>query len=273
VSDDHDHLGPGTTPAHLLAEIGAMVRFYSRLTPPPLSRLDDPAAPPPFSVALRMLPIAAVAIAAPGALVLGLLAMTQLSSLAVAVVTVAVTTLVTGAFHEDGFADVADGFGGGASVERRLEIMKDSRIGAFGGAALVAPFALRAALLADLVEGFDGAATAAIVLAVAALSRVAPLALMAMLPPARADGLGRAAGRPDLGALAIAFGLAGAFYLAATVPVCGPTAALAGLVVCALALLALGRLATRAIGGFTGDVVGAATIVAEIALMLGLAAA
>jgi adenosylcobinamide-GDP ribazoletransferase len=273
VSDDQRHLGPGTTPAHLLAEIGAMVRFYSRLSPPPLSRLDDPAVPPPFAIALRMLPLAGVVIAAPGALVLGLLAMTQLSSLAVAIAALTVTTIVTGAFHEDGIADIADGFGGGATPERRLEIMKDSRIGAFGGVALVAQFALRAALLGDLLEGFDGPSAAVLVLGIAAVARVAPLALMALLPPARADGLARAVGQPAPAALATAFGLALALHLVAALPICGPSAALAGLVACSAALFGLGRLTRAKIGGVTGDVVGAGTIVAEIALMLGLAAA
>lgn len=272
MSDDERHLGPGTTVAHLLAEIGTMVRFYSRLSPPPLSRLDDPAAPAPFAVALRMLPIASVVIAAPGALVLGLLAQTELSSLAVATLAVVVTTIITGAFHEDGIADIADGFGGGATVERRLEIMKDSRIGAFGGVALAAQFGLRVVLLGDLLDRFDGPSTTGLALGIAAVARVAPLALMALMKPARPDGLGRAVGQPEPAALAIAFGLAGALYLVVAMPTCGATATLVGLAGCGLALALLARFAVTKIGGFTGDVIGAGTIVAEIALMVGLAA-
>lgn len=264
--------GPGATIARSLADLAAMVRFYSRLSPPPLSRLDDPSAPPPFATALRMLPIAAVAIAAPGAIALAALSLTQLSSPAVAALALIVTTLVTGAFHEDGLADIADGFGGGATVERRLEIMKDSRVGAFGAVALAAQFVLRVILVGDLLERLDGWAAAALLLGVAGLARVAPLALMALMPPARADGLGRSAGRPASAALAIAFGLAGALYIVAAVPLCGPTAALAGLAACGAALFGLARLATTKIGGFTGDVLGAGTILAEITLLAGLAA-
>ncbi len=272
MSEETTGKGPGTAMARLAAEFAAMIRFYSRLSPPPLSRLDDPTAPPPFGTAIRMLPFSALVIALPGALVAWLLSMTQLSSPVVAALALVVTTIVTGAFHEDGIADVADGFGGGMIPERRLEIMKDSRIGAFGGVALAAQFALRTALLADLLDGFDGPATALVMLAVASAARVAPLALMALMPPARADGLGRAAGAPQSAALALAFGGAGALFIAVTVPLAGTAATLTALGVAALALWAHGRLAMAKIGGFTGDVVGAGTIVAEIALMVGLTA-
>lgn len=253
----------------LLAEAASQVRFFSRLPLPALGAFDDPANPPPFARALRMLPLAALVIALPGAVALAMLERTELSSLVVAALAVVVVTLVTGAFHEDGLADVADAFAGGATVDRRLEIMKDSRIGAFGGVALAAQFVLRVALLADLVDRFEAHA-GLLVLAVAPLARVAPLALMLLLDPARPDGLARAVGRPEPRALALA-GVAGVAIFLGVVPlVVGAAEALLALGLGLAALAALAGLAKRAIGGFTGDVIGAGALVAEIALLIGL---
>ncbi len=264
---------PASLPARLVAEFAAQVRFFSRLPLPRLGPADDPAAPPPFARALRLLPFAGVAIAAPAALVVALAGLTELSSLAIAALAVVVTTIVTGAFHEDGLADVADGFGGGFSVERRLEIMKDSRIGAFGGIALAAQFVLRTVLIGDLIDGIGAGETALVLLGVAALARSASLVLMVALPPARADGLGRAAGRPEPGALAAALVVGGAFFVAVTVVPVGAFGVATGLVAAAAAAAGLAGLAKAKIGGFTGDVVGAGTLVVEIALLVGLTAA
>ncbi len=258
--------------AAVFADLAAMVRFYSRLPMPRLGRGDDPAAPPPFGRAIRMLPWASLVVAAPSASTLVLLAPTALPSPVVAALALAVLAVVTGAFHEDGVADVADGFGGGHTVERRLEIMKDSRIGAFGGLALAAQFVLRTGLLAEVLDRFDGLGAALVLLAVAALARVLPLLLMVALPPARTDGLGRAAGRPGPSALAAAF-VGGAVLISGLVlPLAGGLATLAGIAAAGAAVLGLGLAARRAIGGFTGDVVGAGTIFAEIAAMVGLLA-
>ncbi len=264
---------PSTRPvallAGLLAETAAMVRFWSRLPLPRLGSADDLAAPPPFARALRMLPLAALIVVAPVAMIAALLDHTDLSALVVAAVTVIAATLITGAFHEDGLADVADAFAGGRTAERRLAIMKDSRIGAFGGVALAAQFVLRVALVADLLERFGGWA-ALLLLAVAPLARVAPLALMVLLPPARSDGLAKSVGRPETMALAVAFAVAAMIFLAVVPAVVGPAEALAALGVALGALTALAAQAKRAIGGVTGDVVGAGTLLTETGLLLGL---
>ncbi|NLH80403.1 MAG: adenosylcobinamide-GDP ribazoletransferase, partial [Phyllobacteriaceae bacterium] len=195
-----------------------MVRFFSRLPLPSLGPADDLAAPPPFARALRMLPFAALVIALPAAVVLAALDRTDLSSLVAATLTVIALTLTTGAFHEDGLADVADAFAGGRDPARRLEIMKDSRIGAFGGVALAAQFVLRVGLVADLLDRHEAHA-GLLLLAVVPLSRVAAVGLMVLLPPARADGLARAAGRPETTALTLAGVLAGAIFLVLAVPI------------------------------------------------------
>jgi adenosylcobinamide-GDP ribazoletransferase len=94
-----------------------------------------------------------------------------------AIVAIAAGLLVTGAFHEDGLADTADALGGAYDRERLFAILKDSRVGAFGAAALAVALLLRAALLARL----DGAAPAMLIF-VGALSRLPPVWLMASLP-------------------------------------------------------------------------------------------
>ncbi|MCE1235154.1 MAG: adenosylcobinamide-GDP ribazoletransferase [Hyphomicrobiales bacterium] len=269
--DDRPERAPDVfEPLRLLAETAAMIRFFSRLPLPALGRFDDPARPPPFARSIRMLPVAALAIAAPAAFLAALLDGSDLSSLVVATLVVIAATLTTGAFHEDGLADVADAFAGGATVARRLEIMKDSRVGAFGAVALAAQFVLRVALLADLLDRFE-AGVGLLVLAVAPLARVGAVGLMTALPPARADGLARAAGRPEPAALVLAGLVATAIFAALAGLVVGPHEAAFALGLGLAALAALAGLAHRAIGGVTGDVVGAGALVAEMALLLGLA--
>ncbi len=115
---------------------------------------------PDFRTAPRMLPVAAAFIALPSALALLACAAAGLPALVSGAVTVAVAAFTTGAFHEDGLADTFDGLGGGATPERRLEIMKDSRLGAFGGTALMLALILRVALLAALIDRLGAAGAA-----------------------------------------------------------------------------------------------------------------
>ena len=102
----------------------------------------------------------------------------------------------TGALHEDGLADVADGFGGGATRERKLEIMRDSRIGAFGATALALSLILRTGALAAALSAGLGFAAASLVL-VSGVSRAGALFPLALLDPARSEGAGASAGRLD----------------------------------------------------------------------------
>jgi adenosylcobinamide-GDP ribazoletransferase len=253
----------------LMQDLAACLRFYSRLPIPHLGP-GDPHAAPDFATIPRMLPVAGLILALPPAAALLVAWALGLGPFLAAALALAVSIAVTGALHEDGLADVADGFGG-ATRERRLEIMRDSRIGAYGATALVLTLALRIGALATLLDR-AGAAAAVALLRAAALSRVAALLPMVLLGPARPDGLSRAVGRPSRGTL----GIAGAFGLALAVlalpfglPVHG---VLAMLLLSGLAALAVTRLAAARIGGQTGDVVGACQQAAEIAGLLGLIA-
>ncbi|MGF1658935.1 MAG: adenosylcobinamide-GDP ribazoletransferase [Rubrimonas sp.] len=170
--------------------------------------------------------------------------------------------IATGALHEDGLADCADGFGGGYTRARRLEIMRDSRVGTFGAAALCL------ALVAkwSLIQSFEGVEAVGALAASGALSRAATGFLMRWTDAAREDGLAASAGRPALGACLLGLVVATGLGAAAAGVSAGPALALA------LAMgLAAGWVSVRLIGGRTGDVLGAAQVLGEIAALGALA--
>ena len=249
-----------------------LLRFYARLPLPALPFEVDPHALPDFSRGLHLLPLAGALIGGIGAAAFALAAMLNLGPVIAAIVAIAILVIVTGAFHEDGLADCADGFWGGATRERRLEIMKDSRIGSFGGAALVLSLMLRAAALAILAERGDIGVACAALISVAAFSRVCGLLPLTLLTPARADGAGASALRPSLPnvvvALLVAGALAGLLALAGGLPLLALPAMAAGL----LGAGVVTAIAQVKIGGQTGDVAGAAQQLAEIGFLLALVA-
>ncbi|WP_280192487.1 adenosylcobinamide-GDP ribazoletransferase [Delftia sp. PS-11] len=208
-----------------------------------------------------------------------LLAPSAWMPLAAAVAATLATLWLTGGLHEDGLADVADGLGGFATPERALEIMKDSRLGAYGAMALVMALLAKAALLAILAE--SGTARAALLLCcIHVLSRMAPLVLMRALPyvslaaTAKAthmaghplDGKGLATGALwCVPALALPGWLAPAPLQAALLT--------AGLLLAgALVTATMTRWLRRRLGGMTGDCLGAAQQVSELAMLLAAAA-
>ena len=132
------------------------IRFYSRIPVPALPWEVDPHAVPDFRILPRMLPLAALLIAVPSALVLAAGSAAGLPPYVAAALGVTVGLLTTGAMHEDGLADTVDGFGGGHTVERRLEIMADSRTGAYGVAALVMMLVIRTLVLGEMIGTFGG---------------------------------------------------------------------------------------------------------------------
>ena len=178
-----------------------------------------------------------------------------------AILALAATILVTGALHEDGLADTADGLGGGRTRERKLDIMRDSRIGTYGTCALLVSFSLRWSALAATADPW--AIATALPVAHAASRAGVPL-FMWLVPPARSDGLSAAAGRPPGRCVAIALGL-GALCLVFGL---GPSKAMIGLILLSLAGLIMGRVAARQIGGQTGDILGALQQINEIAILL-----
>ncbi len=172
--------------------------------------------------------------------------------------------VATGAMHEDGLADCADGFWGGLDRTRRLEIMKDSRTGSYGALALGLSVLLRWSALSVL---FAHGWVLAPLIAAAALSRAPMAVLMAALPNARGAGLSSAVGRPSQATATLGVGVA---LLVALMAV--GWGALAPAFWVALGAIAVAALAQDRIGGQTGDVLGATQQVAEIAALAALAA-
>jgi adenosylcobinamide-GDP ribazoletransferase len=178
---------------------------------------------------------------------------------------------LTGAFHEDGFADVCDGFGGGLTPQRTLEIMKDSRVGAYGAIGIALLLLLKCAALASLPPG---AVVAALFIA-HPLSRLAAASLILCLDYARDEGKAKPlAQHMSRGEFAVAAVTASLPALA-----CIANGAIAWLVVAASVLAAAGatawlaRFFARRIGGYTGDCLGAVQQVSEVVLYLGIGAA
>lgn len=179
--------------------------------------------------------------------------------------TLAVQIVATGALHEDGLADTADGFGGGRTRARKLEIMRDSRIGAFGALALLLALAARGTSIAAI--GAPGRVACALV-AAGALGRGAIVLVLLVLAPARTEGLAAGLREAALGRSAVALALAAATALT-LLPV---RAALPAIGAAGVVALALAWTARRQIGGHTGDVLGAASLATECVVLSLLAA-
>jgi adenosylcobinamide-GDP ribazoletransferase len=250
------------------------IRFYSHLPVPRLPGEGDIHALPDFRLVPRAVPLAALAIALPAALVMAGAGIAGLHPMLAAALGVTGLVIVTGAFHEDGLGDSADGLFGGHTPERRLEIMKDSRVGSFGAVAIALALLLRVTALGSIAGAGGGLAAAAVLLVAAMASRAAGVGLLASEGPARAGGAAAAVGRPTFATAGVALGLSAAIGCALTLLSRLPPAGLAlAFVLAALATLGLARLARRLIGGQTGDIVGAAQQIAEIAVYLGFALA
>jgi len=199
---------------------------------------------------------------------------TGFTPLAAAVGCTVASVLLTGGFHEDGLADVADGLGGSLDRQRALEIMKDSRVGAFGAMALVLALLAKVSLLAVLAVQSPLAAWAGL-LAAHVLSRFWPLLLIRLLPHVGDEGASKSKPVADrIAPQALAVGLAWCVLpLVLAGSAMGPAFVVLACAASGLALLAMWRLFARRLHGFTGDCLGATQQVCEIAFYLGAAVA
>lgn len=251
--------------AELLKDIVADLRMAaSFVTILPVAS-SKPAADGAVARATWALPLAGLLVGLAGALVYKISSRFGLTPNLAALLALATTTLITGALHEDGLADTADGLGGGRTRERKLEIMRDSRIGSYGVCALILSFGLRWSALATIANPW--AVTLALCAAHTAARAGVP-AFMSLVPPARPDGLSASAGVPPGRSVAIAFAL-GTLALALAL---GPGKALVSLILLSVAGLMLARLVIRQIGGQTGDILGAFEQLGEILILLVAAA-
>lgn len=236
-----------------------------------LTRLPVPASagftPERLTAATRFYPLVGALIGGGAALAYALSASLFPPMVAV-LLSIVASLALTGAFHEDGLADMFDGVGGGLTRERALEIMKDSRIGTYGAAALILALALKAATLAAMPA-------LAVVLALVAghaLSRFSAVLVIATSAYVRDHGTAKPVAEgvsPE--SLLIATTTALALVLALAIGL-GIMAALLGLAGLAAGNWAMRRVFERKLGGYTGDCLGAVQQGSELGFYLGVLA-
>jgi adenosylcobinamide-GDP ribazoletransferase len=189
-----------------------------------------------------------------------------------ATLAVASQLIATGAFHEDGFADFFDGLGGGTQKLAKLEIMRDSRIGTYGSAALFLALLLKVLLIAEVAQVWQAGLCMIIS---GTLARVALVHFMTIVPPAAEDGSSAEAGQPTkfeattatvIGGIIAGVSVLLAFQLGFILPAIG---AVAG---AAIGAAAIGFISAKYLGGQTGDALGASAIAAELGALVGLVA-
>ncbi len=238
------------------------------LTIVPVPSSDSAIAPDWLSRCAKYFPVVGIGVGLVSAVVL-LLADRIWSPVVASLLAVAASIVVTGALHEDGLADTADGLGGGSSVEKRLAIMKDSRIGAYGTLALAFSLSLRVAALADMPVW---TAAAALILAHAA-ARITPAFVMNALPYA-GDTAAMKVSYVDASVSAHDRRFALIVVLCALLPLAFVSflSVISGLLVGAALAAAVTLWARKRINGYTGDVLGAIEQMFEIGFLLGVAA-
>ena len=237
------------------------VRFFTRLPVPAWVGHSSEA----LNRSARYFPAVGLLIGGIGALVY--VVATYLWPQPVAVLLAMVATIhATGAFHEDGLADMVDGLGGGWEKVRILEIMKDSRVGSYGVVAMVLVLLGKFTLLNSL----DGALVPYALLAGHAVSRFCSTALLATMDYVREDLLAKA--KPLATRISGGETLVALLFVVVSLAWLPTEKALAGCVLAALATLWLAAKFKRWLGGYTGDCLGATQQVSEIAFYLGLLA-
>lgn len=202
----------------------------------------------PLATAMRTFPIAGGLIGGLGGLAFLAAAALGAPHALCGAIAIAATVAITGALHEDGFADVCDGFGGGYERERKMEIMRDSLLGTYGATGLVLSLLIRVVAVGTLAP-LDALAA---MIAAGALGRGLIPVTMTLNFSARSDGVAAASGYPTEGSTwaAVLLGL-----LIALVAL-GPGQGFLAFFVALAGVAGLAMLAKRHIGGYTGDVLG-----------------
>ncbi len=197
----------------------------------------------------------------------------SLPALVSSLIAIGALAAMTGALHEDGLGDSADGFFGASTPQRRLEIMKDSRIGTFAALILIIWTGLKVVLLATLIERAGPCYATLALIGAESASRAAMLALWYGLPSARPGGLADNLGQPSWETLFCGC-LIGLGILALTsIPVAGVAGFIKALLFSVVLVFGFARLCVAKIRGQTGDTLGAAQQICTLAVLLGLVSA
>ena len=229
-----------------------------------LTRLPIRAPQTTLSGAVAAFPLVGLAVGALGGGAYWLALLVGLPPLACAFAAVGATVLTTGALHEDGLADMADGMAG-RTPDDAIAIMRDSRTGGYGVLAMIFSVGLRVSAIAALG---DPLVVAAAMTSAGALSRAAMPVPMRWMRTASGSGLAASAGRPET--LDVFLGLFIAVFLTLILAGASAMPAMAG--AAAFAAYGIAALAHRRLRGYTGDCLGAVQQAAEIAALLALAA-
>ena len=262
---DDGSLGHGRRGHRWGDELRLAVGFLTRV-PVGAVQADD------LTRALWAFPIVGAGIGLAGGVVYGVGMLAGLPPMGAVILSLITTALLTGALHEDGLADTADGFGGGSGPAEKLAIMRDSRIGTYGVLALGLVIGLKVTLLTHIgARASDPIAVIAALATAGALSRAAMLAIPAFADPARSDGLGAGMSKLQRNQLLVPWALAAVIAGLALFRF-GWTPALWAAAAAIVGAWSIGRLAVRQVGGYTGDVLGAAQQISETAILVALAA-
>lgn len=248
------------------AEILVSLRFLTRV-PIPFMRTIDP---PSLAQSMRFFGFAGALIGALNGLCLVAFYWLHVPAMMAAILTCGFGLVITGALHEDGLADCADGLFGGRDQQQRLLIMKDSRIGTYGASASMVSLLLRISAYITILV-LPGYIVIMLLAATGAFSRAMVVDMMWATKSARSDGLSSSAGRPSRNSALFAILTSGIFTLYA----CAFISADVGILAVAAASLMTAlvrRTAIRLIGGQTGDICGAVQVIAELGMLVAIAA-
>jgi adenosylcobinamide-GDP ribazoletransferase len=239
------------------------VGFLTILPLAPSANLDDHRAGLRFGA--RAFPLAGLVVGLFGALIYALANMLRLPPEAAAFIAIGAMIVFTGALHEDGLADMADGAMARKPLPERLAIMRDSRIGTFGTLTLIIVVCIKTGTITAIGWADQ---VAPMLIGCAAASRAVLPAMMRFMPPARSDGLAFTASRPEENQVVLSGLLGAALTLLFLGPFAGLVAIIAG--TCAAGLVCW--IARKRLGGVTGDVLGAAQQATETVMMLAVVA-
>jgi adenosylcobinamide-GDP ribazoletransferase len=253
---------------NLVTETARAISFLSRLPVPDRYFFGHDGS---LSRTVAAFPLAGMVIALPAAALITALSAAGCNAVAVALIGLTLQIILTGALHEDGLSDTADGLGGARSREKALAIMRDSRIGTYGALALILSVAARVTALSLIITALSPLATALTWLAIAALSRTLMVWHWSTLPSARTDGVAASAGAPDAHSAQTAYLLAAG----GTVVLCIFTlpfhAWFAASAAALMAVFLFTRHCRSRLDGHTGDTIGASQQVCEITFLMTLA--
>ncbi len=266
----------------ILHDTKASILFLSRI-PLPIEQKESTQLD--FEKICYSFPLAGLMISIPAAFVLWGSSALPLSPSTSALLAIVTLLFTTGALHEDGLADVADGFWGGTSKKQKLDIMRDSSVGTYGALALILSIGLKVSLLAALISELGSITASLLFIAVASLSRFSILQLWNALPPARQktrvqaenssaakknrQGLSVEYGSPDISSmkLGMIYCLPAAMIILLTQ---GLVSFMASIIVAFLVIAAFTRLTEQHIQGHTGDTLGATQQLSELGLLFSL---